>query len=77
MKKPKCPKRGRWKMARVERAKCHECENRWMIDIDTSGEYGCWRLHGCKKPKKQKFSGVANWYGGTPCKDFSPFTECA
>lgn len=60
-------------MARVERAKCHECEHRWMIDIDPEGDYGAYRMHGCKKPKKQRFSGKAAWYAGSPCPDFKPF----
>ena len=60
-------------MARVERAKCLECENSWMVDIDPEGDYGCYRLHGCKKPEKHKFSGKAAWYAASSCPDFKPF----
>lgn len=58
-------------MARKERSDCPFCSNRWMIDIDFTEEYACWRLHGCKLPKKEKFAGKTD----EPCKDFCDFTK--
>lgn len=54
-------------MARKQHPECGACSNQWMIDIDTSGEYGVYRLYGCKRPTPRKFSGV------TPfgCADYS------
>ena len=44
-------------MARRERPDCYQCAHRWMIDVDLSGEYGHWIIHGCTKPNKHKFYG--------------------
>lgn len=45
---------------------CLCCKFRWMVDVDHTGEYGSWALHGCLKPKRLKFSGVT-LFG---CADF-------
>ena len=57
-------------MARKQHPECGACDKRWMVDIDTSGEYGVYRLYGCKQPIPRKFQGISKFgcahYAGEP-----------
>jgi len=54
-------------MARKQHPECGACDHRLMVDIDWSGEYGVYKLYGCKRPTSRKFT------GSTPfgCADYS------
>lgn len=54
-------------MARKEHPKCWQCKHRWMVDVDYSGEYGHWILHGCTRPTRRKFQGTSVF----GCVDFT------
>jgi hypothetical protein len=57
---------------KTEKVKCDHCANAWRVVADE--ETGTTRLHGCTKPRKQKFSSWAKWVDA-PCKDFVDYAN--
>jgi hypothetical protein len=57
-------------MARKEHPECWKCDHRWTVDMDYTEEYGNYKLHGCRRPTKHKFSGKSVFgcvdYSGPP-----------
>jgi hypothetical protein len=57
---------------KTKKVKCENCKNAWRVDCE--GDSGFTRLHGCTKPRKQKFKCWAKWIDA-PCKDFVDYAN--